>query len=167
MPDHEIEYSPDAADIQTHAVAFAQMMFSHARFEREVRALQGTITREPAYGEEASNQFRNARNRPKDMAKLIKVHRGDGCPEAEAIVKVLCDAVEPCDQRNDLAHGEWWCFDRRSLAISVRSGTRRKDDQHPQHFEYTAPQIAAIGECFETLDAELFKLRRSVENQDE
>jgi hypothetical protein len=154
-------YFPDAEEIEPHAIAFAQMMFAHSEFEREVRSLQGTVTNDLSFGERRSNQWK-ARERPKRMAKLIKTYLGDDFQEAEAIVNLLSDAIGPCDERNFLAHGEWWSFNTRTLTITVRGGTRWVDDQ-PKHVEYTAQDIAALVREFERLEVELFKLRRRIE----
>jgi hypothetical protein len=43
-------------------------------------------------------------------AQLIKTHLGDDLQEAEPIVKLLSDAIGPCERRNFLAHGERWSF---------------------------------------------------------
>jgi hypothetical protein len=45
-------YFPEAEDIGPHAIAFAQVMFAHSEFEREVCSLQGVITNDPSFGEE-------------------------------------------------------------------------------------------------------------------
>ena len=154
-------YFPEAEDIRPHAIAFAQLMFAHSEFEREVRSLQRAITHDLSFGERRSSQWK-ARQRPERMAKLIKTHLGDDLQEVEPIVKLLSDAIAPCDQRNFLAHGEWWCFNTRTLTITVRSGTRWNDDQ-PEHVGYTAQEIEALVEEFKRLEIELFKLRRRIE----
>jgi hypothetical protein len=154
-------YFPEAAEIGPHAIAFAQVMFAHSEFEREVRSLQGAITNDPSFGERRSNQWK-ARKRPELIAKLIRTHLGDDLQEMEPIVKLLSDAIGPCDQRNFLSHGEWWSFNTRTLTITVRSGTRWNDGQ-PEHLEYTAQKIKALAEEFERLETELFKLRRRIE----
>jgi hypothetical protein len=77
-------------------------------------------------------------------------------------VKLLSDAIGPCEQRNFLAHGQWWSFNTRKLTITVRSGTRWNDSQ-PDHVEYTAQEIKALVGEFERLETELFKLRRRIE----
>jgi hypothetical protein len=77
-------YFPEAEDIGPHAIAFAQLMFAHAEFEREVRSLQGAITNDLSFGEQRSNQWK-ARQRPERMAKLIKRHFGDDLQETEPI----------------------------------------------------------------------------------
>jgi hypothetical protein len=153
-------YFPEAEDIGPHAIAFAQLMFAHAEFEREVRSLQGAITNDLSFGEQRSNQWK-ARQRPERMAKLIKRHFGDDLQETEPIVKLLSDAIGPCDQRNFLAHGEWWCFNTRTLTITVRSETRWNDGQ-PEH-HYTVREIEALGGEFKKLEIELFKHRRRIE----
>jgi hypothetical protein len=154
-------YFPEAEDIGPHAIAFAQVMFAHSEFEREVCSLQGVITNDLSFGERRSNQWR-PRERPERMAKLIKTHLGDDLQEAEPIVKLLSDAIGPCDQRNFLAHGEWWSFNTRTLTITIRSRTRWNDGQ-PKHVEYTAQEIEALVGEFERLEIELFKLRHRIE----
>ena len=154
-------FFPDAEDIRSHAIAFAQLMFAHSKFEREVRSLQGAITNDLNFGEQRSNQW-TARQRPERMAKLIKGHLGDDLQEAGPIAKLLSDAIGPCDRRNFLAHGEWWCFNTRTLTITVRSGTRWSEGK-PDHVEYTAQEIEALVGEFERLEIELFKLRRRIE----
>jgi hypothetical protein len=67
-------------------------------------------------------------------------------------VKLLSDAIGHCDQRNFLAHGEWWSFNTRTLTITIRSRTRWNDGQ-PEHVEYTAQEIEALveaGACLST-----------------
>ena len=103
-----------------------------------------------------------SRKRPDLMAKLIRTHLGDALQETQPIVKLLSDAIGPCDQRNFLVHGEWWSFNTRTSTIKVRSGTRWNDGQ-PEHLEYTAQKIKALAEEFERLETELFKLRRRIE----
>ena len=154
-------YFPEAEDIGPHAIAFGRLMFAHSEFEREVRSLQGIITSDVSFGERRSNQWK-ARERPERMAQLIKTHLGNDLREAKPIVELLSDAIGPCDQRNFLAHGQWWCFNTRTLTITVRSGTRWKDGQ-PEHVEYTAQEIEALVGEFERFEIELFKLRRRIE----
>src|SRR5437899_8445178 len=95
-------FFPDAVAIRSHAIAFAQLMFAHSEFEREVRSLQGAITNDLSFGECGSNQWK-ARERPERMTKLMKRHLGDNLQEAEPVAKLLSDAIGPCDQRNFLA----------------------------------------------------------------
>jgi hypothetical protein len=153
-------YFPEPEDIAPLAMVFAKMMFAHARFEAEVRSLQGTITGCPTFGEQPRNRLKDARRRPAEMAKLIKEHLGDN-EEAERIVAILNDAIAPCDRRNLLVHGEWWFFDPRTSVITVRAGTQWEDE--PQHVDVAVSNITSLVETFETLDAELYKLRRSIE----
>jgi len=158
-------FFPEPEVISQHAIAFARLMFAHAAFEREVRSLQDAITSEPAFGERRSSQW-PARTRPKLMAELIKKHLGTNLQEALPIANLLTAAINFCDQRNLLAHGEWWCFNTQKSTISVRGGTRWIDDQRPpEHCEYTASEIDALVEKFRTTELELFKLRRCIENR--
>ena len=76
-------------------------------------------------------------------------------------MKLLSDAIGPCDQRNFLSLGEWWSFNTRTLTITIRSGTW--NDGQPEHLEYTAQKIKALVGEFERLETELFKLRRRIE----
>jgi hypothetical protein len=43
-------------EIGPHAITFAQVMFAHSEFEREVCSLQGVITNDLSFGERRSNQ---------------------------------------------------------------------------------------------------------------
>ena len=159
----DIVFFPDPQEITPHAIAFARMMFAHAALDREVSALQDAITKEPGFGEQRCNQW-GARERSARMVKLIAEHRGNNLAQTELIAKLLADAVDPCDQRNLLAHGTWWCFRRPTSTIVVRSGTRWQDpDAPPDQREYTASDIELLTDKFETIEAEIYKLRRAVE----
>jgi hypothetical protein len=152
-------YFPEAADIGAarHRVCASDVC------PRRIRARSSLAAGryDPSFGERRSHQW-NARERPERMAKLIRTHLGDDLQETEPIVKLLSDAIGPCDQRNFLAHGEWWSFNTRTLTITVRSRTRWSDGQ-PDQFEYTAQKIKALVGEFERLETKLFKLRRRIE----
>lgn len=155
-------YFPDPVQITPHAIAFAQMMFAHAAFEREVRSLQDDITREHGFGERRANQS-SARERSARMVALIEGRLGKGLPETEAIARLLDSAIDLCDERNLLAHGEWWCFDPRTSSILVRGGIRFEGDQKPPaHRAYTAANIEALTDKFDDIAADLYKLRRAL-----
>jgi len=67
---------PRAEDIpQSLAIAFMRMMMAHAKFESEVRALQGVVANDLHYGEQPENRW-SADKRPKRMAKLIEKKLG-------------------------------------------------------------------------------------------
>ncbi len=66
---------PDPNEIAPHAVAFARMMFAHAEFEREVRALQDAITKEPGFGEQHDNQWSASESATEKIVSLIIKHR--------------------------------------------------------------------------------------------
>jgi hypothetical protein len=157
-------YFPDASEVTLHGTAFVRMMLAHVAFEREVGALQDTIVNQPGFSEQRSNQW-GTKQRPKRMIELIKKHLGD-IPQIEPIAKLLCEAVDPCEQRNLLAHGTWWRFNRRTASITVRGGTRWLDPETPPaQRDYTAADIEALANQFENIWSELFKLRREIEPQ--
>ena len=57
MGPHDVAF-PDPSEITLHATAFAQMMFAHAAFEREVRLLVDAINpKKPGFGERPENQW--------------------------------------------------------------------------------------------------------------
>lgn len=158
----EPTFFPQAKDIpQSLAMAFMRMMMAHAKFESQVRALQSTVANDLNYGEQPGNRW-PADERPKRMVKLVEEKLG-AIPETEAIKHLLQDARVPSDKRNHLAHGVWWSFNPRTATISVRGGTQRKDED--QFDEYSEENILAIADRFETLEAELYKLRRDIENR--
>jgi len=115
---------PEVDEVMPHAVAFARLMIAHAKFEAEVRYLQGAVAGDQAFGEQPCNQW-NTRDRPGRMAKLIKDKLGD-IEEAQPITDLLKSAVKPTDDRNLLAHGQWWCFQQGTSALTVRRSTIRK-----------------------------------------
>jgi hypothetical protein len=163
MLDPNIVYEPEAEEIEAHAIAFAQMMFAHSELERRIGGLQDVIVHKRGFGERPGNQW-GARRRPRLMAKLISKHLGDNVPEATEIVKLLCAAIAPCDQRNLLAHGHWWCFNRMTGQITVRSGALFQGD-HPAQADFTAADIEAITENFRHLEVELYKLHHGIEER--
>ncbi|MGA9440516.1 MAG: hypothetical protein WBV76_20325 [Pseudolabrys sp.] len=162
----DIVFFPDPAEIAPHAIAFARMMFAHTAFERRgVAGLQDAITRQPGFGEQRANQW-GTRRRPKLMVELIETERGKGFPQTDEIAKLLTDAIDSCEQRNLLAHGEWWGFDRPTAAIIVRSGTRWEHPEiPPEHRRYTASNIEAVAAKLKDIEVELSKLIRAI-NED-
>jgi hypothetical protein len=142
------------------------MMFAHTAFERRgVAGLQDAITRQPGFGEQRANQWAT-RQRPKLMVELIETERGKGFPQTDEIAKLLTDAIDSCEQRNLLAHGEWWGFDRPTAAIIVRSGTRWEHPEiPPEHRRYTASNIEAVAAKLKDIEVELSKLIRAI-NED-
>jgi len=153
---------PRADDIpQSLATAFMRMMMAHAKFESELCALQGVVANDPYYGEQRENLW-SAKKRPRLMAELINTHLGQ-IAETGLITQLLEDAFTPTDQRNHLAHGRWWSFDRQAGTIEVRGGIQREGEE--QWREYSETDISDIAERFEALETELFKLRSDIENR--
>ena len=162
MSEPDTVFFPEPQEIEAHAIAFARLMFEHAAFEREVAALQDAVTREHGFGERRRNQW-SARERPDRMVTLIEQRHGQ-LPETESIKGLLEDAIEPSDQRNLLAHGTWWCFNRRTSAICVRGTTRwAGDNEPPEHRDFTVADIKVLADRFEDLAADIYPLRREIE----
>jgi hypothetical protein len=148
---------PRAEDIpQSLAMAFMRMMMAHAKLESEVRALQSTVANDLNYGEQPQNWWPTDK-RPKRMVKLIEEKLGL-ISETGFIKKLLQDAFDPTNQRNHLAHGIWWAFDPQTASIRVRGGKG-------QFGEYSEEAISVLAGQFETLEADLYKLRSSIEKQ--
>jgi len=155
---------PDPTEIAPHAIAFARMMFAHAAFEREVSSLVNAINpKEPGFGERHANQWTASERGTEKIIDLIKKYRGNDMPETEQIKNLLNEAVDLCKQRNFLAHGTWWCFNRRTLTVEVRGGTRWEPERTPENRKYTVPDIEKLADRFKDVEAELYKIRRSFE----
>jgi hypothetical protein len=155
-------YFPNVDEITPLAVAFAQMMFAHSAFEREVRELEDVITGVYGFGEKRQNQW-SAPTRPGRMAKLISKHRG-AIPEAEPIKTILTEAIRTCFDRDLLAHGEWWRFDPDTSTIDVRGGTQWTRGLVP-HKPWTRADIMAVTEKFKNLQAALYKFRHAIKER--
>jgi hypothetical protein len=155
---------PDANEIAPHAIAFARMMFAHAEFERGIRSLVDAINiKEPGFGERRANQWTASESGTEKIIDLIIKHRGNHLPETEQIKNLLSEAVDLCRQRNFLAHGTWWCFNRRTLTVEVRGGIRREPERPPENREYRVSDIEKLADKFKNVEAELYKIRRSFE----
>jgi hypothetical protein len=150
---------PEVDEIMTHAVAFARLMVAHARFEAEFRNLQGVIAGDQDFGEQPCNQW-STHKRPACVATLIKEKLGY-IEEARPIAEILTKAIKPTDDRNLLAHGTWWRFQRDAGTLTVRSGVIRPGE--PQKAEWTEADINLVPKRFDDLEIELFNLRRELE----
>ena len=150
---------PDPNEIAPHAIAFARMMFAHAALEREVRSLVDAINpQEPGFGERPENQWTASESGTGKITILIRHHRGSGLPQIVQIKNLLNEAIHPCRDRNFLAHGTWCCFNRRTLTIEVRG-----PELPPENRTYTASGILKLAHKFKDIEAELYKVRRSLE----
>jgi hypothetical protein len=156
---------PDPSEIAPHAIAFARMMFAHAAFEREVRSLVDAINpKKPGFGERPENQWTASESGTGKIIILIKHHRGGGLPQTLPIKTLLNEAILPCRDRNFLAQGTWCCFNRRSLSIEVRGGVRWGTPELPfENRAYTVSDILKLARKFKDMEAELYKIRRSLE----
>jgi hypothetical protein len=154
---------PDPSEIAPHAIAFARMMFAHAAFEREVRSLVDAINpNRPGFGERPENQWTPSESGTGKIIILIKHHRGSGLPQIVQIKELLNEAIHPCRNRNFLAHGTWCCLNRRTLTVevSVRWG---QPELPPENRAYTVSDILKLTRKFKDMEAELYKIRRSLE----
>jgi hypothetical protein len=141
------------------------MMFAHAEFERGIRSLVDAINpKEPGFGERRENQWTASESGTARIMLLVMRHCGSGRPQIEQIRNILDEAVDLCRERNFLAHGTWWCFNRRTLTVEVRGGVRWEWPELPlENREYTVSDIEELAGKFKNVEAELYKISRSFE----
>jgi len=152
---------PDPSEIAPHAIAFARMMFAYAAFEREVRSLVGAINpKKPGFGERPENQWTASESGTGKIIILIRHHRGSGLPQTVQIKNLLNEAIHPCRDRNFLADGTWCSFNRRTLTVEVQ---RSAMGLPPENRAYTVSDILKLAHKFKDIEAELYKIRRSLE----
>jgi hypothetical protein len=154
---------PDANEIAPHAIAFARMMFAHAAFEHEVRSLVDAINpKEQGFGERHENQWMASESGTAKIIVLIMRHCGSGRLQIDQIRNLLDEAVHLCRQRNFLAHGTWWCFNRPTLTVEVSGAVRwEQPELPPANREYRASDIEKLADKFKDIKAELYRIRRS------
>jgi hypothetical protein len=164
MDSHDVAF-PDPSEIAPHAIAFARMMFAHAAFEREVRSLVDAINpKKPGFGERPENQWTASESGTGKIIILIRHHRGSGLPQIVQIKKSSERSYSSCRDRNFLAHGTWCSFNRRTLTVEVRGGVRwGQPELPPESRAYTVSEILKLAHKFKNLEAELYKIRRSLE----
>jgi hypothetical protein len=157
-----VHYFPEADDpaIAPFARAFVRMMFAHAELEARIRVLQDALTDDPTYGEKNSW---SARDRPKRMRRLV-VKKCGLILEADDIRDCLRRAIPLCDDRNHLAHGQWWAFDRNAGTITVRRG-RRFWKNKDQHKIFSADDIEHVASALSDIEIDLYKHQTAIEAQ--
>ena len=156
---------PDDPKMANFTRAFVRMMFAHAEFERRVSELVSLITRRLGFGEQPKNRF-SAKNRAKEVEKLCSDNaskRPAGLPETEAIVRLLNEASPLCNDRNWLAHGNWWLLDTTAGVITVRAAKDYPDE--PLHRNFTFEEIDRTSSKLRDLEAELYKLQTTIEGR--
>ena len=133
--------------------------------EREVRSLVDAINpKKPGFGERPENQWTASESGTGKIIILIRHHRGNGLPQIVQIKNLLNEAIHPCRDRNFLAHGTWCCFNRRTLTVEVRGGVRwGQPELPPENRAYTVSDILKLAYKFKDIEAELYKIRRSLE----
>jgi hypothetical protein len=177
MLDHDAIYFPEAEIMPSLAMAFMRMMFAHAEFEEQVRDSQAAIMKTPGRRPHFFARLRGllnsgrkpdggglgtSRDRAKRVMRLIRERPGlVEDQEAEQIVRILNDAIGPCDGRNVLAHGRWWRFHSKTSTITIR-GERKGE---PQFEHYTEAKIFEIDFKLSALATDLYKVRREIERR--
>ena len=154
---------PDPNEIAPHAIAFARMMFAHAAFEREVRSLIDAINpQESGFGERRENRWTASDSGTARFIVLIT--RYHGLSQTQQIRNILTEAVSLYRQRNFLAHGTWWCFNRRTKTVNVRGQVRwEQSELPPDNRDYSVSDIDKLADKFKDITAELYKIRSSFE----
>ena len=155
----DVHYFPEADDpiIAPFAQAFIRMMFAHAELEASIRDLQGALMDDKWYGEKIHPW--TARDQPKLMHDLI-VEKCGSIPEAGAAKDCLTGAIPLYDDRNHLAHGQWWAFDRKTGTIKVRRGRQFPDKD--QHKEFSVDDIGQIAIGLWATVFELYQIERAI-----
>ena len=154
---------PDANEIAPHAVAFAQMMFAHAEFERGIRSMVDAINpKEPGFGERPENQWTASASGTAKVIVLMMRYCGSALHQIEQIRNLLDAAVQLCRERSFLAHGTWWCFNRRTLTVDVHGGIRSEPELPPENRIYAVSDIDQLANKFKELEAELHRIRLSL-----
>jgi hypothetical protein len=126
--DH-VHYFPQAESeaVQHFAIPFLKLMFAHANFEGVFRDLQNVVAKDETFSDKRKNRWA-AIERAEKIRQLMTDH---GCQDAEIATasRVLTDAFPLCNDRNLLAHGDWWRFDPTTGEVTVR-GDRERGATH-------------------------------------
>jgi hypothetical protein len=156
--DHEHLF-PRAENVPYFAIPFLKLMFAHANFEGVFRDLQNVVANDETFSE---NNRWSAKKRPEKTRQLM-VDRG--CKDAEVATahRVLTDALPLCNDRNLLAHGDWWHFDTKTAEITVRGDRERAGEE--QHRCFSAETLTGIAERLDDLEVELWHVKRAIERR--
>jgi hypothetical protein len=120
--------------------------------------------KEPGFGERPENQWTASESGTGKITILIMQHRGSGLPQTEQIKNLLNAAIHPCRDRNFLAHGTWYCFNRRTLTVEVRGEVPwGQSSLSPENRSFTVSDILKIARKLKEIEAELYRARRSLE----
>ena len=161
MFEDHVHLFPRAEDeaVRHFAVPFLQLMFAHANFEAVFRDLKNVLAKDEKFSEKHRWV---AKDRPEKMRRLMVDH---GCKDAEIATasRVLTDAFPLCNDRNLLAHGDWWHFDPTTGEITVR-GDRERDGEE-QHLCFSAETLTEIAERLDELEIELWHVKRAIERR--
>jgi hypothetical protein len=83
--------------------------------------------------------------------------------ELRLIAEVLKKAKAPTDDRNLLAHGEWWWLSQDRTVLTVRRS--KLAEGKCKHVDWTVAQINDVAEGFDNLEFELNRVRRTVQQR--
>jgi hypothetical protein len=158
--DHEHLF-PRAENVPHFAIPFLKLMFAHANFEEVFRDMQKVVANDETFSENGKNRW-TAKDRPEKMRQLMTEH---GCKSDEIATahRVLTDAFPLCNDRNLLAHGDWWHFDTKTSEITVQGDRPRAGEE--QHREFSAETLTQIAERLDDLEVELWRVKRAIEQR--
>jgi len=136
-------------------------MFAHANFEGVFLEMQNVVANDEAFSENGKNRW-FAKDRPEKMRQLM-IDRGCKNDEIATAHRVLTDAFPLCNDRNLLAHGDWWHFDTTADEITVRADRDRNGEE--QHRCFSAGTLTEIAERLDALELELWHVKRAIERR--
>jgi len=75
-----------------------------------------------------------------------------GCKDDEIATahRVSTDAFPLCNERNLLAHGDWWNYDTKTGEIVVRGDRERAGEE--QHRRFSAEILTGMADCLDDLE---------------
>jgi hypothetical protein len=150
---------PRAEQVPHLAVPFLKLMFAHANFEEAFRDMQNVLAEDEMFAEK-NRWF--AKDRPEKMRRLMIEHGCNG-DEIATAHRVLTDAFPLCNDRNLLAHGDWWHFDTKTAEITVRGDRERAGEE--QHRCFSAETLTEIAERLDDLEVELWRVKKAIERR--
>jgi hypothetical protein len=163
MFENHVHLFPRAEDeaVRHFAIPFLKLMFAHANFEGVFRDLQNVAANDETFSEIGKNRW-VAKDRPEKLRQLMADH---GCKDDEIATasRVLTDAFPLCNDRNLLAHGDWWHFDTKTGEITVRGDRHREGEEQSRCF--SADLMNEIAERLDDLEVELWRVKRAIERR--
>jgi hypothetical protein len=161
MFEDHVHYFPQADDeaVRHFAIPFLKLMFAHANFEAVFRDLQNVVANNETFS--AKNRW-IAKDRSGRMRQLM-IDRACKDTEIATAHRVLADAFPLCNDRNLLAHGDWWRFDPTTGQVTVMGDRERNGEEQRTYF--SAETLTEIAERFDDLEVELWHVKRAIERR--